>query len=351
VKAAAVLLVLAAALAVPGVAAAAVDVYFLYGEQVKPVSRPGSTAEQAVRALLAGPTATESKQGYRSYVPAGTPLRSVKVANGVATVDLGERFAQGNGARSLLARLTQLVHTLTGPEQATKVRVLVKGGTPLGLFPGAFAAGPITVDYLERPKVKPPRPPDEKPVPVTESARAVQERLVQLGYLLPGEVDGQLGPATQNAVIAFQKWQGLERDGQVGPRTRAALARATRPTPVTRGGSGRRMEVLLDRQLALAIEDNRVVRAIHVSTGKPSTPTPAGDYRVYARIARWWSVPFQEWLLWAAPFDGGIAFHQFPEVPVYAASHGCVRNTVYTARWLYEFVSVGSPVKVLASSR
>jgi lipoprotein-anchoring transpeptidase ErfK/SrfK len=179
----------------------------------------------------------------------------------------------------------------------------------------------------------------------------VQERLVELGYLLESEVDGQLGPATQNAVIAFQKWQGLERDGQVGSNTRAALARARRPEPITRGGAGRRMEVLLDRQLALAIEGDRVVRAIHVSTGAPATPTPPGDYKVYAKIPRWWSVPFQEWLLWAAPFNAGIAFHELAEVPVYAASHGCVRNTVYTSKWIYDFVSVGAAVKVLTSSR
>ena len=39
-----------------------------------------------------------------------------------------------------------------------------------------------------------------------------------------------------------------------------------------------------------------------VSSGKPSTPTPPGNYRVYAKIPRWWSTPFREWLPWALPF-------------------------------------------------
>jgi lipoprotein-anchoring transpeptidase ErfK/SrfK len=93
-----------------------------------------------------------------------------------------------------------------------------------------------------------------------------------------------------------------------------------------------------------------VVRAISVSTGKPSTPTPPGDYRVYAKIERWWSTPFREWLPGALPFVGGIAFHEFQVVPTYPASHGCVRQLPTVAQWTYGFAYVGMPVKVIASS-
>jgi lipoprotein-anchoring transpeptidase ErfK/SrfK len=117
------------------------------------------------------------------------------------------------------------------------------------------------------------------------------------------------------------------------------------------GAAGKRAEILLDRQLALLIRNNRVVRTIAVSTGKPSTPTPPGNYRVYAKIHRWWSTPFREWLPWALPFVGGIAFHEFPVVPAYAASHGCVRQLYTVARWTYAFAYVGMPVKVIATSR
>jgi lipoprotein-anchoring transpeptidase ErfK/SrfK len=246
--------------------------------------------------------------------------------------------------------LSQVVHTATGPEDATKVRLKIKGGTVLGLFPGVVTAVPLTVRYLETPNVETPEPPTTGSVPVLDTVRQAQQRLVELGYLLPRDVDGQAGPATASAVLAFQKWEGLQRDGQLGPQTLKRLQTAERPEPVTRGRSGKRAEVLLDRQVALAIDDNRLVRVIHVSTGKPSTPTPTGDFRVYAKIAKWWSVPFREWLLWAVPFNGGIAFHEFPEVPAYAASHGCVRNQSTTARWMYEFSEVGMPVKVLARS-
>lgn len=343
----------AVAWSVSGAAAqtAGVKVWFLQGEQMVALDRPGSTAEEAIAQLLAGPTAAEVKRGIRTYVPSGTPLRSVTVRNGVATVDLGLRYVTGRNSQSLLARLSQVVHTATGPEGAKKVRVLVKGGTPLGLFPGAFTAGPITVEYLETPDVPTPRPPEEKAPPVLEGVRAAQQRLVELGYLLPRDVDGQLGPTTQTAILAFQKWEGLGRDGLLGPQTLKRLQTADRPLPTTRGPRGKRAEVLLDRQVALAIEDNRVVRVIHASTGTSATPTPPGDFKVYAKIAKWWSVPFREWLLWAVPFNGGIAFHEFPEVPPYPASHGCVRNSYTTAKWMYQFSEVGMPVKVVSRSR
>ena len=186
---------------------------------------------------------------------------------------------------------------------------------------------------------------------MSEPVRAAQQRLAELGYLLPQDVDGQDGPSTQSAVLAFQKWEGLQRDGELGPQTLGWLKVAKRPTPLTRGASGRRAEVLLDRQVALAIEDNKVVRVIHVSTGATDTPTPPGDFEVYARIAKWWSVPFREWLLWAVPFNGGIAFHELAEVPAYPASHGCVRERYVNSKWMYDFARVGMPVKVIASSR
>ena len=329
--------------------AAGVKVWFLVGEQLVSVTRPGSTPQAAVQALLAGPTAAEYKLGYRTYVPSGSQLRSISVANGEATVDLSLNFALGN-AQSLDARLSQLVHTASGFDGVTKVQLLIDGGIAYGMFPGIVTALPITLNALETPDVPVWKVPVAAPGPTVPGLLAAQRRLVSLGYLLPADADGLDGPQTQTAVLAFQKWEGLPHDGVLGPQTLARLQTATRPRPITRGGPGKRAEVLIDRQLVLAIDNNTVVRVIPVSTGKPSTPTPTGNFKVYAKYAKWWSTPFQEWLLWAVPFNGGVAFHYFPDVPPYAASHGCVRQMATTAQWLYNFSVIGMPVKVMAHS-
>jgi peptidoglycan hydrolase-like protein with peptidoglycan-binding domain len=348
------LLALAAALIVIAAVPAApsrsrVPVFFLQGEQLLRVSRPGATPAEALRQLLSGPTRAEVKRGVRTYVPAGTQVHSVRVAAGVATVDLGRRFTSGTNQRSLLARLSQLVGTLTGLQGAAKVKLLIDGGTVRGVFPRIPTQAPITFRYLQTPNVPVPRSPSPKLLPPDDQTRQVQERLIALGFL-GGPADGRLGPATQNGILAFQKWERLRRTGSLDARTEARLSAATQPTPVSRGGGGKRAEILLDRQVALLIKGNKVLRTIAVSTGKPSTPTPPGNYRVYAKIRRWWSTPFREWLPYALPFVGGIAFHEFLDVPTYPASHGCVRQSVAVAQGTYAFAEVGMPVKVIAKS-
>jgi lipoprotein-anchoring transpeptidase ErfK/SrfK len=351
-RVAAALVVLAAMLAATGVAQAAQgDVFFPQGEQLVAVKRTAPTPQDAITALLAGPSADEQADGFRTYVPAGTPLRSLTVADGVATVDLGELFIQGTNGESLDARVTQVVYTLTAAPGVTAVRLLVKGGTPLGIFPGINATGQLTRATLATPSLPVPKPPAPGPEkPASDATRALQQQLIDLGYLADGTADGEPGPQTSNAVLAFQKWQRLPRDGVAGAATLAALAKATRPAPITKGGSGKRIEILLDRQVALAIQGNRVVRTIAVSSGAPATPTPPGTYTVFGRYAKWWSVPFQDWLPWSLQFVGGIALHEYPQVPTTPASHGCVRQTRYDAKWLYDFAPLGTPVTVLARS-
>ena len=109
-------------------------------------------------ALLRGPTPAERKLGFRTYIPKGTSLRSLTVARGRATVDLGPKIMQGANGEGLNARLVQLVYTATGSPGVTSARVLIAGGTVLGVFPGIDASIPLTRESLATPSGPVPAP-------------------------------------------------------------------------------------------------------------------------------------------------------------------------------------------------
>jgi lipoprotein-anchoring transpeptidase ErfK/SrfK len=175
--------------------------------------------------------------------------------------------------------------------------------------------------------------------------RGVQLRLLALGYLSRAEVTGSENYLTEQALLAFQGWQGIERTGTLTGRTQIELFGAARPRPRMRSASGRRIEIHRDRGVLLVVEGREVVRAVHTSTGAGGA-TPAGEFRVYVKSLMSWSVPFRVWMPYAAYFRGGIAMHESPNVPWYPASHGCVRLPEGEAERVYRLVEVGTPVTV-----
>jgi predicted chitinase len=81
----------------------------------------------------------------------------------------------------------------------------------------------------------------KKPNMQGPGVKAVQQQLKAAGFLA-GAADGIYGPATAQAVKAFQQANGLPADGVVGPQTRQALAGAAgKPVqaaaPTTGGGA------------------------------------------------------------------------------------------------------------------
>jgi lipoprotein-anchoring transpeptidase ErfK/SrfK len=178
-----------------------------------------------------------------------------------------------------------------------------------------------------------------------DDVRYLNQRLAALTYLPRTAVSGKFGDATFHAVIAFQKQRGIKPSGVAGRRTQRELGLAAAPRPKT-FRTGKRIEVSLGRQLAFLVRGNRVVRTIAVSTARPGWVTPRGQFKIYRKERMSWSHPFGVWLPWASYFTGGIAFHGYPDVPVYPASHGCIRVPIPFAPELYAFATYGTPVIV-----
>jgi len=168
------------------------------------------------------------------------------------------------------------------------------------------------------------------------SVRVLERRLWDLRYALL-RVDGAYGQDTYDAVVAFQKVNGLPRSGEVDPALWRRLQRAS--VPHARYG-GSHVEVDKSRQVLFEVRQGRVSLVVPVSTGATGN-TPLGLWHVYSRVAGW------SWVLWYPTyFLRGFAIHGYPDVPVYPASHGCVRVPMWVATRLFAMHPSGFPIYI-----
>ena len=181
------------------------------------------------------------------------------------------------------------------------------------------------------------RPGDKGP-----EVRALQERLRSLGYWL-GAPDATYGGLTVQAVIAFQKVEGMERDGIAGPGTIAALDQARRPSAASR--SGDLIEVDKARQVLFVVRGGTVAWILNVSTGTEETYWVNGRTELADTPEGRWEVAWAHDGVDVGELGGlyrpryfhrdGIAVHGYHDVPAYPASHGCVRVSNQAMDWIW----------------
>lgn len=182
--------------------------------------------------------------------------------------------------------------------------------------------------------------------PAAPTTLQVEERLEKLRYD-PGAVDGVVDEATGEAVMAFQKTHGLQRTGELNDAvTSAVMATTVAPPPLQPGGGENRIEVDLTRQILMVYEGDALSRILPISSGKASTPTPTGSYRIYRRVSGWETSRLGR-LYNSQYFVGGYAIHGSLAVLPEPASAGCVRIPMRSADWLPDHVGIGTPVYVL----
>jgi peptidoglycan hydrolase-like protein with peptidoglycan-binding domain len=191
--------------------------------------------------------------------------------------------------------------------------------------------------------------------------KALQRRLEELNYD-PGKIDGRYGPATQQAVWAFQKVNRLKVRSTVGERVWRALADPRPPKALTKNKrADERVDIDLDRQYLVVYKDGEPALISHISSGggyhycakDPGSDTPrcryavtsTGDFRTGRRVNGWDDGPLGA-LYNPVYFNGGIAVHGYPSVPLSPVSHGCVRIPMHTADLFQKLVGTNVPVHV-----
>ena len=83
-------------------------------------------------------------------------------------------------------------------------------------------------------------------------------------------------------------------------------------------------------------------RIYPLSSGKPSTPTVRGRFRVYRKQPGTNSHGMVD----SSYFFRGYAIHGYASVPNFPASHGCLRVPIRYARSIYDWVRIGDVVWV-----
>lgn len=182
---------------------------------------------------------------------------------------------------------------------------------------------------------------------------ALEKRLTALHYDV-GAIDGYFDYDLHHAVIAFEKVERLARTGEWRAEDRTRVLHPVGYS-LRRRASGLAIEVDITRQVLVLSRSGVILRIIDVSTGSENVyyengvrniaHTPRGLFRIYFKVNGMRISPLGE--LWRPSFFyKGFAIHGNGSVPVYPASHGCVRITDSEANRLFWTFAIGTPVYI-----
>ena len=200
-----------------------------------------------------------------------------------------------------------------------------------------------------------------------DGVRDLQARLKQIDWF-SGDVTGEYGDATVQAVRGFQAKRAIPVTGEVDRRTMDRLLAMTstptheqlfniEPKPSAAGLDPRCLTgrvLCIDKtssQLRWVV-DGEVVKAMDARFGSTvnNTPTREGVFSVYRMHEEWTSTLYGSSMPYAMFFDRGQAVHYSSDFATYGysgASHGCVNIRDYAGiQWLFSQVRVGDPVVV-----
>jgi len=105
-----------------------------------------------------------------------------------------------------------------------------------------------------------------------------------------------------------------------------------------------------------------------VATGQTKYPTPLGRFRIVVKWKNpWWYPPDSDWAKdeepvppgpdnplgtrWMGISSPGVGIHGTPQPGSigYSVSHGCIRMRIPEAEWLFQHVSIGTPVFIVSA--
>ncbi|MEZ5412196.1 MAG: peptidoglycan-binding protein [Acidimicrobiales bacterium] len=308
----------------------------------------GSTATTASPETTATPDTTVAPE-TTSPVTTGPALSPAKEGD------------KGDGVVAIQQRLADLGFGITKPDgaygrktaAAVKAFQMVAGLEETGEADAATVAALGTYNYTGTVL----HAGDEGP-----AVADLQNRLAG-GPFDPGPADGKFGTKTIEAVWALSKLADLPVDDNWGPLDEKAWEMLTSGAigQPTQSHTQRWVEVDLSEQLMKVYDPGATAPVLisHISSGSGqhweneghsgNSITPKGNFAISRRISGWRESSLDIGRLYnPLYFTGGIALHGALSVPLYPASHGCVRVPMHIAEYLPGELPNGTPVDVLA---
>lgn len=259
----------------------------------------------------------------------------------------GEDRAVAPVARRLLPALVSFSLVLASGAAG----FLLWSGPPLGLLPPAFG---LKVPTCEPNRVLVLREPPMRGSDVTELQLALKDL-----SLYEGPVDGVFGRATADAVSKLRARHGLSAAPRVDSAFWQALAdqwwsRKGREVALAVSGAPRpEGEVMLvidiEKRRLTVFADGFPFKTYPVAVGRPGSPSQPGQWRVRNKGVNV-GPPFgTRWMGLDIPWGiYGVHGTNNPGSIGTAASGGCIRMFNHHVNEVYEWVSVGTPVHIVA---
>jgi L,D-transpeptidase catalytic domain. len=172
------------------------------------------------------------------------------------------------------------------------------------------------------------------------TVQVMQRLLRDIGYV-PGQ-RGSYDDRTARAVLAFRKMSGLARVFTASRTVLRRLINGGGQFEVRYPGHGRHAEADLAHQVLALIDHGKVEHLYPISSGKPSTPTVLGHFRIYSRVPGY----LPDGMYYSNFFIRGYAIHGYDPSPTYPASHGCLRAPIPDAHAIYDWLDMGDRVDV-----
>jgi lipoprotein-anchoring transpeptidase ErfK/SrfK len=198
------------------------------------------------------------------------------------------------------------------------------------------------------------------------SRPAVDASVVGLtGNYQPIISEGEPGSKVDRAAMSARISKTLRKNVR---SKRIPLATQLVEPDVTADEIGSIIVIRRDSHQLTLFNGSSTVRSFGVATGQAQYPTPTGNWSIVdMQVNPWWRPPASDWAQGLAPIPPGpgnplgtrwmglsapgVGIHATPDDASigYSASHGCIRMHVAEAEWLFNQVSIGTPVFIVSA--